>query len=188
MNLKLYLSELVPLDTTETNVLNQVISHEVLVKGTFYLRAGHICNKVSFINEGLFKMSVADDEGNEKTIEFLGASEFVTDYVSFLNQQATDCDISVLRDATLESINFQDLQRLYSYSANFQKIGRLLAEQNFIRFALRIKSQSLPPQERYKRLCENSNLIQEVPQYMIASYLGVSAEWLSKIRSKRMIS
>jgi hypothetical protein len=130
-------------------------------------------------------MSVGDSAGNDKIIEFLGASQFITDYVSFLNQTATDCDIVALQDSVLESIKHSDLQKIYEHSSNFQKIGRLLAEQNFIKFAERIKSQSIPPQERYKLLCENSDLIQAVPQYMIASYLGVSAEWLSKLRAKR---
>jgi CRP-like cAMP-binding protein len=130
-------------------------------------------------------MSVGDSAGSESIIEFLGPFEFVTDYISFLNQKPTDCNIEALRTSVLESINFYDLQKLYDHSPNFQKIGRLLAEQNFIRFGERIKSQSLPPRERYRLLCENTKLIQDVPQYMIASYLGVSAEWLSKIRSKR---
>jgi CRP-like cAMP-binding protein len=185
MKLEEFLSTLVPLQTSELNYLRQLIKMETIEKGSSYLRNGQTSNKVSFINEGLFKMSVADSAGSEKIIEFLGASQFVTDYVSFLNQKPTDCDIEALRDSVLESIHFSDLQKLYQYSPNFQKVGRLLAEQNFMRFAERIKSQSMPPQQRYRLLCENSNLIREVPQYMIASYLGVSAEWLSKLRSKR---
>jgi CRP-like cAMP-binding protein len=185
MKLGAFLLTLVPLDHSELNFLSQLIKTETFEKGKFYITNGQTSNKVSFINEGLFKMSMGDSAGSEKIIEFLGASQFVTDYISFLNQKPTNCDIVALKASVLESINFLDLQKLYEYSPNFQKIGRLLAEQNFIRFAERIKSQSLPPQERYRLLCENSNLIGEVPQYMIASYLGVSAEWLSKLRSKR---
>jgi CRP-like cAMP-binding protein len=185
MKLDAFLSTLVPLDNSELNFLNSFIKTETFDKGTFYLKSGQTCNKVSFINEGLFKMSIGYSTGSEKIIEFLTASQFVTDYVSFLNQTPTDCDIVALKASVLESISFADLQKLYEHSTNFQKIGRLLAEQNFIRFAERIKCQTIPPQERYRLLCENSNLMLEVPQYMIASYLGVSAEWLSKIRSKR---
>lgn len=185
MKLETFLSALVPLDDSELNFLRPLIKIEAFEKGTFYVKSGQTCTKVSFINEGLFKMSIGDSFGNEKIIEFLGAPQFVTDYVSFLNQKPTDCDIVALKTSVLESISFSYLQQLYEYSPNFQKIGRLLAEQNFIRFAERIKGQSIPPQEKYRLLCDNSNLILEVPQYMIASYLGVSAEWLSKIRSKK---
>lgn len=185
MKLEAFLSTLVSLDNTELNFLRPLIKIETFKKGTFYVRNGQTCDKVSFINEGLFKMSVGDSAGSERIIEFPGVSQFVTDYISFLNQKPTDCDIEALRASVLESINFFDLQKLYEHSPNFQKIGRLLAEQNFIRFAERIKSQNISPQERYRLLCENTNLMLEVPQYMIASYLGVSAEWLSKIRSKR---
>lgn len=181
MRLEAFLSTLVPLNESELNCLSSFIKIETFDKGTFYVRSGQMCNKVSFINEGLFKMSMGDSAGSEKIIEFLGASQFVTDYISFLNQTPTDCDIVALKDSVLESIIFSDLQKLYELSPNFQKLGRLMAEQNFIRFAERIKSQSIPPQERYRLLGENSNLMLEVPQYMIASYLGVSAEWLSKI-------
>jgi CRP-like cAMP-binding protein len=185
MKLETFLSTLVPLDPGELDFLRPLIHIETFEKGMFYLRNGQTCKKVSFINEGLFKMSVVDSTGSEKIIEFLGAPQFVTDYISFLNQKPTDCDIVALKASILESIHFSDLQKLYEHSSNFQKIGRLLAEQNFIRFGERIKSQSISPQERYRLLCENTNLMLEVPQYMIASYLGVSAEWLSKIRSKR---
>ena len=185
MKLESLLSTLVPLNNNELGFLKSLIKIETLEKGSYYIRNGQTCNKVSFITEGLFKMSVVDSSGNEKIIEFPGTSEFVTDYISFLNQKPTDCDIVALKTSVLESISFYDLQKVYEYSSNFQKIGRLLAEQNFIRFGERIKAQSISPQDRYRLLCDNTTLIQEVPQYMIASYLGVSAEWLSKLRSKK---
>jgi CRP-like cAMP-binding protein len=184
MKLKTFLLTLVPLDESEMNYLSPLIKTETFEKGSFYIKWGQLCNKVSFINEGLFKMLMIDNDGKEKIIDFLGASQFVTDYISFLNRKPTDCEIVALKSSIVESINFTDLQKIYEHTANFQKIGRLLAEQNFIRFAERIKNLTMPPQERYRILCENSNLVQDVPQYMIASYLGVSAEWLSKIRSK----
>jgi CRP-like cAMP-binding protein len=185
MKFEAVLSILVQLNDGELNLLRPLIKTETVEKGAYYIRAGQRCNKVSFINEGLFKMAVIDSAGNEKIIEFPGTSEFVTDYISFLNRTPTDCDIIALQTSILESISYQDLQKIYEHSPRFQKAGRLLAEQNFIKLGGRIKSQSLPPHERYKLLCENSYLIQHVPQYMIASYLGVSAEWLSKIRSKK---
>ena len=185
MKLITFLSTLVSLDEREINFLSSLIKTETFDKGSFYIRNNQTCNKVSFVNEGLFKMSMIDNDGKEKIIEFLCASQFVTDYISFLTRKPTDCDIVALKSSIVESINFFDLQKIYEHSANFHKIGRLLAEQNFIMFAERIKNLTKPPQERYKILCKNSNFVQDVPQYMIASYLGVSAEWLSKIRSKQ---
>ncbi|HEX8349824.1 MAG TPA: Crp/Fnr family transcriptional regulator [Hymenobacter sp.] len=185
MKLESFLLSLVDLNNKELSLLNEAISIETVDKGNYFIINGQISNKVSFINEGLFKMSMTDSDGNEKIIEFLEPCTFVTDYISFLNQAPTDCNIVALQPSLLESIHYTALQGLYEYSPGFQKIGRLLAEQNFIRFAERIKSQTLPPQERYKLLCTQSEkLVKKVPQYMIASYLGVSAEWLSKIRSK----
>ncbi|MBD2767299.1 Crp/Fnr family transcriptional regulator [Hymenobacter sp. BT664] len=186
MKLETFLSTLVELDNKELSFLKETISIETVNKGDYFIMSGQTSTKVSFINEGLFKMSMTDSDGNEKIIDFLEPSNFVTDYISFLKQTPTNCNIVALRPSLLESIHLTALQNLYEYSPGFQKIGRLLAEQNFIRFAERIKAQTMPPQERYRLLCEQSaELVQAVPQYMIASYLGVTAEWLSKIRSKR---
>jgi len=187
MQLKAFFSTMVPLNSDELDFLNSFIKTETVEKGAFHLREGQICHRVSFINEGFFKMSMGGSTGSENIIELLGPLEFVTDYISFLKQKPTDCNIEALRRSVIESLGFNDLQKIYDYSPAFQKIGRLLAEQNFIRLGERVKSQSLPPQERYRLLCQNTTLMQEVPQYMIASYLGVSAEWLSKIRAKGQV-
>ena len=72
MKLEAFLSTLVPLDHSELNILSSFIKLETFEKGTIYVRNGQTCNKVSFIDEGLFKMSVGDSAGNEKIIEFLG--------------------------------------------------------------------------------------------------------------------
>ena len=68
MKLKKFLLTLVPLDESEMNFLSPLIKTETFEKGSFYIKGGQLCNKVSFINEGLFKMAVVDGAGNEKII------------------------------------------------------------------------------------------------------------------------
>jgi hypothetical protein len=78
------------------------------------------------------------------------------------------------------------LENLYEKNIKYQKIGRIMAEKFYLEFAERIRIQTLSPKFKYDKMCiENSEFIQQIPQYKIASYLGVTPEWLSKLRSKK---
>jgi CRP-like cAMP-binding protein len=92
-----------------------------------------------------------------------------------------------MQDANIYKINLQELKSLYDKHKNIERLGRLIAENLYLSVANRLDSfLFLTPEERYKILIErNSKLLQEVPQYMIASYLGVKPETLSRIRTRK---
>ena len=111
-------------------------------------------------------------------------NEFISAYASFITGSPADKDIICLEDCELQILGYKDLQELYKLDQVYERTGRLIAEMLFINWQQRVKSLLLDDAEtRYLKLTENRpDLIQRVPQYLAAQYLGISPETLSRIR------
>src|SRR6185503_18854812 len=114
-------------------------------------------------------------------------NHFVADFSSFLTRKPARENIHALEDCELALISQKDLEKLYSESFAFQKLGRLIAEYNYVLAVERIYSlQHESALERYNHLLEiYPNLINRVPHHYIASYLGITPESLSRIRKEK---
>lgn len=152
------------------------------------LKQGEHCNFVAFIHEGSFRLYY-DKNGEEIVTAFNFKGDFVTNYRSFLTGNPSDHYIEAMQDAVIYIINLPELQFLFDKHKNIERLGRLIAENLYLMVAHRLDSFMFQtPLERYNELIKrNSRLLQEVPQYMIASYLGVKPETLSRVRSRKFI-
>lgn len=100
-----------------------------------------------------------------------------------LLQAKCEINIRAIKKSDVLVFEKDDMDILFESSIQFQKFGRVIAEQEFIRFANRLREASLTPKERYYKLAEQMpHWIQNIPQYKLASFLKISPEWLSKIR------
>lgn len=129
---------------------------------------------------------VYNKDGIDKIDEFSFENDFITDYLSILTHAPADKDIICLEDCEILVVEIQKLNNLYSQDPIFERIGRLMAEGLFINWHLKAKSLSMDNAEtRYKNLVTmRPDLPQRVPQYLVASYLNISPETLSRIRKK----
>lgn len=154
-------------------------------KGDVLLKPGAVCNYITFINKGLIRSYYLID-GKEMTTAFVGEDCYFSDYESFLSRQPVVMYSEVLEDTEVVNVHYNDLQELYTIHAQCQEVGRLIAEYLFVFLSSRVSSFLLnTPEERYlKFIEENELIINRVPQYMIASYLGITPEALSRIRSR----
>ena len=127
------------------------------------------------------------NKGGEEIIdEFSLDNEFISDYFSFLTQTPAEKDVKCLEDTELLVLEKKDLELLSAQSPVYEKVGRLMAESLFMNWHQKAKSLMLDDAEaRYVKLIDQRpNLPQRVPQYLIASYLNVQPETLSRIRKK----
>ncbi|WP_343694338.1 Crp/Fnr family transcriptional regulator [Flavobacterium sp.] len=126
------------------------------------------------------------DGSRDICINLLYEKSFISDYLSFLNQQPTVIKVEALEDITLWSITHKDLKELYSRSESGLRIGKAVSEMLYIRKQQQqIDLLTLSPQERYIKLIESSpEIFQRTPLKVIASYLGLTAESLSRIRKR----
>lgn len=183
--LKEYLLKQVNFEKDEINFISNLIGKIDIAKNENLVREDRVCNRIYFVNEGLLKSSISDGV-DEIVIEFIGKGEFATDYVSYLKEEKSDMDITALEDSTLEFWDRKSINLIYTKCKNFQKFGRLMAEYHFMHLATRVKRAMLPAKTKYQLLLrERPELLQKVPQYLLASYLNITPEWLSKIRAEK---
>ena len=156
-----------------------------LDKGDFILEAGKINRHVGYINKGLVRYFVYKD-GEESTFEFTKEGEFIADYQSFNNKTASVQNIQAIEECELLIINYDDVQRIFNTIKNGNLIGRIIVEHRFdimVNQLLAVYMQN--HEQRYQSFIKNySGLSQRIPQYLIASYVGVKPESLSRIRRR----
>jgi len=184
--LKAYIHKLIP-DMDEE--LWQQFAGKLVVrnikKGEVVLKPGEVCNHVSYINHGLLRSYYMVD-GKELIASFFHEDCYFSDYESFLSRKPAVMYSDALEATEIVDINFDDLQELYEMSPVCERVGRLVAEELFVHLSNRNSSFLLDsPERRYARfLDECEPIVQRIPQYMIASYLGITPEALSRIRSR----
>lgn len=154
-----------------------------LNKGDYFLEAGKINRHVGYLHKGLVRYFVYKD-GEESTFEFTKEGEFIADYQSFNNKTSSVQNIQAIEDCEFLIINHDDVQNIFNTTKNGNLIGRIIIEHRFdimVNQLLAIYMQS--HEERYRSFIKNySKLSQRIPQYLIASYVGVKPESLSRIR------
>jgi CRP/FNR family transcriptional regulator, anaerobic regulatory protein len=158
-----------------------------LKKGEFLLKGGEVCNHVTFINKGHFRVYNIVN-GDELTINFAFEGNYTTDYTSFVSRKPSSDYILAMDDAEVLQIKYDDLQATYEKSPVWQKFGRMMAEYILVFIAERNKALLFnTPEERYINLMkERPKVIERIPQQYIASYLGIKPESLSRIRKRMM--
>lgn len=170
----------------ELDIVKEKFSMQILEKNALFLKPGQICNKAGLIIKGKFVLTQVSESGHDTILDFFTKGELVSDYYSMLKNYPSDNQIRALTKSELLIISKNDMESLYNTMPKFQLLGRKLAEESFIRLAETIKMQSLSPKKRYDTFASNYPLIiKEFPQYMIASHLLISPEWLSKIRGQK---
>ena len=180
-----HIGQLIPLQEEDLKIFLSKFKSISLKKGDYFIREGQISRKVGFIISGSMLCSY-NKEGKEIIDEFSLDKEFITDYFSFLTNSPAGKDVRCLENTELIVINYDDMQKLYTQNPVFEKVGRLMAEALFMNWQQKAKSLMLDDTEaRYvKLIARRPDLPQRVPQYLIASYLNVKPETLSRIRKK----
>ncbi len=184
--IKEYYKNLLPgMKEVEWDALEQKLTVQHLKKGEFLTQTGEICNQVSFINKGLLRLFYLVD-GKEICTGFVAENEYAAQYDSFLTQQPAFSSIDALEDCELINLSCDDMHSLYSSHPVFERAGRKIAETLFIMISSQTtRLLTMTPEERYQSVLQDQPfIIQRVPQYMIATLIGISPEHLSRIRKK----
>ena len=179
------LRKLIKISMKEEVIINDLFKPLTLKPGEYFLEEGKLCRYVGFIERGLVRYYM-NDNGIEKTLYFNKEGEFVSNYQSFLPWQVSDTSIQAIEDTDLQVINYENLQQLYSKISEGEKLGRLAIENVFVSSLQHLKSfYKDAPAERYQQFLRSyPDLAQRIPQYHIASYVGIKAQSLSRIRKR----
>lgn len=179
-----FLLDITPLNENEWEYAKSLFQEENISKGQYILKPGEVCSEVSFIKKGLFRMYYLVN-GEENSTLFFSENQLVTDYYSFLTKTPSIGSIQALEDSIIYSISDSNLQKLYEFKS-WERIGRIMAERAFsfsVMEANRFVHDDF--ETRYVIFSkENPDYIQRIPQYMIASYLKMTPETLSRIKKR----
>ena len=178
-------SQIAILEKEEIELIKNSFKPLKLSKGEFFLEAGKINKHVGFLDKGLVRYFVYKDE-EESTFEFTKEGEFIADYQSFNNKTESVQNIQAIDDCEILIINYDNVQTIFNTTKNGNLIGHLIVEHRFdimVNQLLAIYMQNHV--ERYQSFITHySDLAQRIPQYLIASYVGVKPESLSRIRRR----
>ncbi len=191
MTFQKFIEQIIDFDKKEWNATDITFKKVYYHKGDIINKRGDVFKNIYFINSGIVRSYFIDHEGRDFTwyIHYSGGHAnmknlFVVDYASFIKQEPSKLFFEVIQDAELFSIDFYSIQKLYTLSAKWQKFGRLMADEGY--YHIHHRTMSLLTENaktRYERLLnESPDLLQIVPQYYIASYLGITPQSLSRIR------
>ena len=182
-----HISNYIRLDKEEANYFTSLLRNRKVKKGDFLLRRGETARYDSFVNKGFLKATFVDKNGKEHLVQFAEENSWITDYDSFTNSTPSNLEIIAIEDSELLQIEHDQLAQLFDRIPKFERFYRLVNEQNFISlFRCLISLLSNSAEERYQVFKQKyPRLINRIPQHQIASFIGISPEYLSRIRSRK---
>jgi CRP/FNR family transcriptional regulator, anaerobic regulatory protein len=182
-----FISRLLPDHGIDFVKVDSQIKKRTIAKGDYLFSEGEICQFIGFIIKGCFRIFILKD-GKEITFDFFVENRPIADYESYFCQQPTQFYFQAIEPSEILILNDVCLKLLFEESPNGQRLQRIVVENLFFRFRDKLLSLYLDsPEERYRNLLQTApDLLQRIPQYYLASYLGIEPESLSRL--KRRIS
>ncbi|TYA71637.1 Crp/Fnr family transcriptional regulator [Seonamhaeicola marinus] len=181
-----YISNHVNLSDSEEDELIAIINYRKYLKGQYLVQQGDICKHSSFIISGCARTFFVDDKGQEHTIMFAIEDWWTSDIGSLITQSPADYNVQCIEDTEVIQFPYDIQEALYLKIPKLERLFRKMLERAFVASQKRIvRSFSLTAKEQYIHFKKQYPKIeQRIPQYMVASYLGITKEFLSKIKSQ----
>lgn len=173
-----------PLGNNEWDAVYAEAIYRKIEGGESLLKQGDICDFVAFVRSGSFVYSTFLDNGDHFTTDFAFAGDWVSDIYSRLNRSPASLNIIAMGPSEVYVFENDVLEDLYKRIPGLERLGRILIENAFMRMVRQtLNLQISDATERYLDLLqEQSQIIQQVPLYHIANYLGIAPKSLSRIR------
>lgn len=155
---------------------------------TLLLNAGEICKYSYFVNSGLLRSFNINDNIVEHVLSFACKGWWIGDMYSLLSQKPGNLFIEVLEDAEVVLLSKENQEILYTKIPKLERFFRILAENSLVTHQERLMDNlSLTAEERFEKMCKKyPTLIQKIPQKHIASYIGVTPEFFSKMKNRML--
>jgi CRP-like cAMP-binding protein len=181
-----YFNQLFPLDEAEISILEEVFTEKKVKRRQFILQQGDICKVNTFVVEGCFKMYLVDENGKEHNLQFAIENWWIGDIGSFHSEKPSRLYIEAIENSVILQIKKEDQLRLFVEHPKFNRIFRVLSENALVSTQRRVlQNISSTAEERYLDFMERyPHFFNRISNVQIASYLGVTPEFLSTIRKR----
>lgn len=185
-NLINHINRFVALTDEETEILTSYLKPKSLKKKEFLLIEGAICKANYFVKKGCFRLYFINEKGAEQILQFGIENWWITDLASLEYQSPSQFFIQALENGEVDVLEKRHEEELFEKVPKLERYFRIVLQKSYAASLRRIKIfSSQTAEERYTNF-NNSfpEFVQRIPQYMLASYLGFTPEFLSKIRAK----
>ncbi len=178
--------EKISLTDDEFQICKQAFVPKTLHKHQYLLQQDDVARYLAFVNEGALRMFASGEKNGEIVIQFAFPGWWITDNFSFLTGEPTVYNIQALENTSVLLIGKQAWEDLFDKVPKLERYFRILLQNNYIATQRRlVSSLCQTAEEKYLSLIKaQPDIIQRVPQHMIASYLGITPETLSRIRKQ----
>jgi CRP-like cAMP-binding protein len=182
-----YVARYVALTDTEIAHFTSFLQLKKVRKRQFIVQPGFICKAKSYVLQGAFRGYLVDNDGKEHTLAFAIEDWFISDYSSLIYQEPATLFVEALEDSVLIQIDYKDEQTILEDIPKMEKFERIITQRSLAFQQKRLLSNfTKTAEERYDEfMSKYAAIAARVPQYALASYLGFSTEYLSKIRNRR---
>lgn len=181
-----YFNHFLHLDEKENEYILQVFKERTIKRRQFILQEGDVCVHNTFVVEGCFRMYYSDINGKEHNLQFAVEKWWTGDIQSFFSNEPSKLNIEAMENSVVLQIKREDQFKMYLDFPKFNRIFRVLAENHVVSLQSRIlNSISMSSEERYVDFSNrHPELFNRISNVQIASYLGVTPEFLSTIRKR----
>jgi len=181
-----YFNRILPLNEKEIVMVKEVFKERKVKKRQFILQEGEICEHNTYVLEGCFRMYLVDPNGKEHNLQFAVENWWIGDLGSFHSNSPSKLNVEAIENSIILQANKEDQLKLFTDYPKFNQIFRVLAENAMIGLQRRVlQNISSTAEERYLDFLErHHNFLNRISNVQIASYLGVTPEFLSAIRKK----
>lgn len=182
-----YFNRLIPLSKSETELVSQKFKPRLFRKKQYVLHEGQVCTHFYFVVRGCLRLYKIDDKGATHVLQFAAENYWILDLGSFHGIKPAALNIDALEDTVVFQISRDDLITLYTEAPKFDRIFRVLIENSFVRLQERLlQNISSTAEERYNTFLDiYPHLLNRLSQVQIASFLGITPEFLSRLRGRK---
>lgn len=182
-----FIENFVKLTELEKEIFSSCFKEVKIKKRQLIIQPNFVAKHRNYVLKGAFRAYVVTDEGQDHTITFAIDDWWITDYNSYIFQQPATMFVIAIEDSVVLQIDYEKEQELKQSNHKFETIFRIMAERG-LAFQQRrmISNLTQTAEERYENFVNKyPQIVERVPQYALASYLGMTSEFLSRIRNKR---
>ena len=174
----------IKLEAEEKEIFISLLGQQQVKRKHLLLREGEICRVSAFVVSGCMRGYTVDANGFEHVLNFAAPNWWIADMYSLLSQKPGTLNIEALEDTEILTLSKTDQERLYHQVPRFERFFRIITENSLVSYQQRLMDNlSLPAEERYNNFCKRyPSLVNALPAKQIASYIGVTPEFFSKMK------
>lgn len=176
----------IALTGSEQEFFLSLLQEKKLPRKAFFLREGEIAEQTAFVLSGCLRAYSVDNQGIEHILQFAPPNWWITDMFSLLSHTPAHLNIDAIEDTEILVLNKKDQERLYQTVPAFERYFRILIENSTVASRQRVlDNMELSAKERYAKFCNTyPMLINTLPQKQVAAFIGVTPEFLSKMKAE----